>query len=77
MVLDSAEAIDNSGGDDQSYLNLGFFLPDAPSVDVIITTRHAGVAEMTTGGGRGGRDGDHRGGGVVPEMREATLPHQM
>jgi hypothetical protein len=50
VVLDSADAIDdNSGaGDDESYLNLRFFLPDAPTVDVIITTRHAGVAEMTT-----------------------------
>ena len=39
MVLDSADAID----DDQSYPNLEFFLPDAPTVDVIITTRHVGA----------------------------------
>ena len=48
VVLDSTDAIDNSGGDDQSYLNLGFFLSDARSVDVIITTRHTGVGEMMT-----------------------------
>jgi hypothetical protein len=50
VVLDSADTIDDNGGggDDESYLNLRFFLPDAPTVDVIITTRHAGVAEMTT-----------------------------
>jgi hypothetical protein len=48
--LDSADTIDDNGGgdDDESYLNLRFFLPDAPTVDVVITTRHAGVAEMTT-----------------------------
>ena len=50
MVLDSADAINDGDGDDddESYLNLEFFLPDAPTVDVIITTRHAGAAEMTT-----------------------------
>ena len=44
VVLDGADAIDDSGGgdDDESYLNLRFFLPDAPTVDVIITTRHVG-----------------------------------
>jgi hypothetical protein len=41
-----ADAIDN--GDDESYLNLDFFLPDAPTVDVAITTRYARAAEMTT-----------------------------
>ena len=46
MVFDSADALDDSG--DESYLNLKFFLPDAPTVDVIITTRHIRVAEMTT-----------------------------
>jgi hypothetical protein len=46
VVLDSADAIDH--GDDESYLNLEFFLPDAPTVDVIITTRYARAAEMTT-----------------------------
>ena len=35
-------------GDDELYLNLEFFLPDAPTVDVIITTRYAGAAEMMT-----------------------------
>jgi hypothetical protein len=28
--------------------NLEFFLPDAPTVDVIITTRYVRAAEMTT-----------------------------
>lgn len=42
----SADAIDN--GDDESYLNLDFFLPDAPTVDVAITTRCARAAEVTT-----------------------------
>jgi hypothetical protein len=46
VVLDSADDIDN--GDNDSYLNLEFFLPDTPTVDVIITTRYARAAEMTT-----------------------------
>ena len=46
LVLDSADAIDDR--DNESYINLELFLPDAPTVDVIITTRHAGAAEMTT-----------------------------
>jgi len=41
-----ADAIDN--GNDESYLNLEFFLPDAPRVDVVITRRYARAAEMTT-----------------------------
>jgi hypothetical protein len=41
-----AAAIDN--GDDESYLNLEFFLPDAPMVDVVIVTRYTRAAEMTT-----------------------------
>ena len=40
------DAIDN--GNDESHLNLEFFLPDAPMVDVAITTRHALVVQMTT-----------------------------
>lgn len=46
VVLDSADAIDD--GDDESYINLEFFLPDAPTADVIITTRLAWAAEMMT-----------------------------
>jgi len=41
-----ADAIDN--GNDESHLNLEFFLLDAPMVDVVITTRYALVVEMTT-----------------------------
>jgi tetratricopeptide (TPR) repeat protein len=45
VVLDSADAIGD--GDNESYPNLEFFLPDAPMVDVIITTRHTRVVEIT------------------------------
>jgi hypothetical protein len=38
VVLDSADAID----DDESCPNLEFFLPDAPTADVIITPMHLG-----------------------------------
>jgi len=37
VVLDSADNIDNA--DDASYIDLAYFLPDAPSVDNTITTR--------------------------------------
>jgi hypothetical protein len=50
VVLDSADGIDS--GDDESYLNLEIFLPDAPAVDVIITTRYARAAEMIKLGDR-------------------------
>jgi hypothetical protein len=46
LVLDSAAAIDDD--DNESYINLEFYLPDAPTADVIITTRHVGVEEMAT-----------------------------
>ena len=45
VVFDSADALDDG---DESYINLELFLPDAPIVDIIITTRHARAAEMTT-----------------------------
>ena len=45
VVLDSADALDD---DDESYINLELFLPDAPTVDIIVTTRHARAAEITT-----------------------------
>jgi hypothetical protein len=46
VVLDSADAIDNS--EDKSYLNLQFSRPDASAVGVTITTRYVRAAEMTT-----------------------------
>ena len=45
VIFDSADAIDNA--DDASYIDLEYFLPDAPSVDVIITTRSSRAQEMT------------------------------
>jgi len=46
VVFDSADALDDSSN--ESYLDLEFSLPDAPTVDVIVTTRHVRAAEMTT-----------------------------
>jgi len=46
VVLDSADTIDNA--DDASYIDLEYFLPDAPSVDHIITTRSSRALEMST-----------------------------
>jgi hypothetical protein len=46
VVFDCADALDDGG--DESYFNLEFLLPDAPTVDIIITTRHVRAAEMTT-----------------------------
>jgi hypothetical protein len=34
---DNADAIDESN--DASYIDINYFLPDAPSVDIVITTR--------------------------------------
>jgi tetratricopeptide (TPR) repeat protein len=45
VVFDSADAIDDE--EDKSYIDLRYFLPDAPSVTVIITTRSAIATEMT------------------------------
>ena len=45
VVFDSADAIEES--DDASYIDLNYFLPDAPSVDIIITTRSARARELT------------------------------
>ena len=47
LVLDSADAIDDDD-DNESYIDLEFYLPDAPTVDVIITTRYTGAAEIAT-----------------------------
>jgi tetratricopeptide (TPR) repeat protein len=46
VVLDSADTIDNA--DDTSYIDLGYFLPDAASVDNIITTRSSRAQDMST-----------------------------
>ena len=45
VVLDSADTIDNP--QDQSYIDLEYFMPDAPGVHVVITSRSATVKEMT------------------------------
>ena len=45
VVFDSADAIGDE--EDKSYIDLRHFLPDAPSVNVIITTRSAIATEMT------------------------------
>jgi tetratricopeptide (TPR) repeat protein len=45
VIFDSADTIDEPG--DASYVDLQYFLPDAPSVDVIITTRSSQAQVMT------------------------------
>ena len=45
VVLDSADTIDNE--QDQSYIDLDYFLPDAPGVHVVITSRSSTAQEMT------------------------------
>ena len=46
VILDSADTID----DDQqkSYIDLDYFIPDAPRVHVIITPRSSTAKEITT-----------------------------
>ena len=46
VVMDSADTID----DDQqkSYIDLDYFMPDAPGVHVVITSRSSTAKEMTT-----------------------------
>ena len=46
VVLDSADTIDNDR--DKSYIDLGYFIPDAPRVYIIITSRSLIVKEITT-----------------------------
>ena len=46
VVLDSADTIDNP--QDQSYIDLEYFIPDAPGVHVIITSRSSTAKEITT-----------------------------
>jgi hypothetical protein len=45
VILDGADTIDDA--DNASYIDLEYFLPDAPSVDVIITTRSSRAQEIT------------------------------
>jgi tetratricopeptide (TPR) repeat protein len=46
VVLDSADTIDDA--DDSSYINLEYFLPDAPLVDAVVTTRSSRAREMSS-----------------------------
>lgn len=45
LVVDSADCIDNT--DDEDYIDIRRYLPDAPSVDIILTTRSTLAEEMT------------------------------
>ena len=45
VVLDSADTIDNP--QDQLYIDLDYFIPDAPGVHVVVTSRSATAKEMT------------------------------
>ena len=45
VVLDSADSIDNE--QDPSHIDLTYFLPDAPGVDVVITSRSWRAKDMT------------------------------
>lgn len=45
LILDGADSIENE--EDESYINLQAYLPDAPSVDIILTTRSSTTKEMT------------------------------
>ena len=46
VVLDSADTIDNDR--DKSYIDLQYFLPDAPGLHVVITSRSSTAKEITT-----------------------------
>ena len=46
VVLDSADTIDNDRH--RCYIDLEYFLPDAPGVHVVITSRSSTAKEMTT-----------------------------
>ena len=47
IVLDSADSIDDDR--DRSYIDLRYFMPDAPRVSIIITSRSFTAQEMTMG----------------------------
>ena len=46
VILDSADTIDNDR--DKSYIDLDYFLPDAPGVHIVITSRSSTAKEITT-----------------------------
>ena len=46
MVLDSADTIDNDR--DKTYIDLGYFIPDAPGVHIVITSRSSTAKGITT-----------------------------
>ncbi len=46
VVLDSVDTIDNDR--DKTYIDLGYFMPNAPGVHVVITSRSSTAKEMTT-----------------------------
>ena len=46
VILDSADAIDDN--QQESYIDLDYFIPDAPGMHVIITSRSSTAKEMTT-----------------------------
>jgi hypothetical protein len=45
FVLDSADTIDHE--EDDSYIDLSYYIPDASSIDIIITTRSSEAKKMT------------------------------
>lgn len=45
VVLDSADTIENE--QDRSYIDLKYFSPDMPGVDVVITSRSSTAREIT------------------------------
>ena len=45
MILDSANIIDNDR--DKIYIDLKYFMPDAPEVHVVITSRSSTAKEIT------------------------------
>ena len=45
IVIDSADSIDDD--QDRSYIDLRYFMPDAPGVQIIITSRSLTVQDMT------------------------------
>ena len=46
IILDNADTINND--QDKSYINLEYFLRDAPGVHIAITSRSSTAKEMTT-----------------------------
>ena len=46
VIFDSADTIDDA--DEISYIDLNYFIPNAPCVDVVITTRSSQAQEMTS-----------------------------